>query len=244
METLGVHLGYGDGRETPWTSAQQQHLRRLILYGYRQFLYPPPIDGGGPHVWSFLRRRGTLTLQPAVREYLLPEDFGVLLGPFSYGEQPPYQNVPVVGRARAESDYTNTTGRPRCAVLLPVEHHGVESGRTAAAFYPLPDAALTLYFDYDVNPLPLDEEHPEPICPVEHSSTLVESVLAAAEAYLDDTQGVHSAAFRERLAASILRDRAAARPQEIGLLNDPGTEPQWGRAGKLIYVTYGNYPEI
>jgi hypothetical protein len=66
MREVGGSLGYGYD-VTAYSHKEREESDYLVQSGYRQMLYPPPIeDGQTAHVWSFLKPITTLTVFPPI----------------------------------------------------------------------------------------------------------------------------------------------------------------------------------
>jgi len=94
--------------------------------------------------------------------------------------------------------------------------------RYQAIFYPIPDAAYTFFYTYRVTPTMITATNQYPLGGAEHSETILQACLAAAELGQDRVAGVHAAEFERLLAASVANDRDHHSPVSVGV--DHGLE--------------------
>lgn len=221
---VGLFLGYGRGAEfseTTWSTAQTTTIDSIVRSGLRQFYWPPPEAPGRPgYDWSFLKPSVQLGLASGATVVTLPDDFGGFEGQIalvSSGQIP--CPIPLVGEGLVRQKHAELTteGKPQIAAVQPLKGTGTTAGQRFQLYvWPTADAAYTLAFTYYVNPEWLDTAFPYHWGGAMHSETVLESCLAIAEQRLDDRAEVHTAKFRERLAASIQADRKL-KPQVLGM---------------------------
>lgn len=200
----------------------------IIRSGLRRFYWHATLPGedgkpGVSHSWSFLRQVKTLDLVASTSTYTLPEDFGELIEPvFTWAAGAGNDTIAVVSERHLRSlasQVTTLTGVPRYAALRPSVE--VKGGKPLqeVLFYPTPTTAATLSYRASIIPAELDEDHPYPLGGAQHSETILESCLAAAEKTLRDEEGVHCKRYFECLATSIASD------QKLAALEDPEVWP-------------------
>lgn len=222
---VGAYLGYGRGTDLgdrAWTEKQAQAVRSCLASGLRQFYFPPPLkDEGSSYDWSFLKPVRNLTLASGAHTVALPDDFGGIEGPITLSSdsaQVPWE-IPINLDINLNQMYSVTpdaTGRPMYAAIQWLKGTSPQAGQRAQLLvYPIADAAYTLQVCYYILPDYLSGQLPYAYGGAQHAETILESCLAIAEQRLDDSSGVHSEKFRERLAASISLDRRS-KPQNLG----------------------------
>lgn len=231
---VGHFLGYGrgaDGGDVAWTGAQEAAIESCLKSGLRQFYFPPPVEGvSGSHDWSFLRPTAQVTLASGESSVKLPDDFGGFEGEVTLvSSSTAYCPVPLVNEGqvrRWHAESPSSTGTPRAAALEPLKGTGGRDRgqRFRLAVFPTADAAYTLSFCYYVLPDALTDALPHAYGGTVHAETILESCLAVAEQRLDDSAGVHTMKFRERLMASISLDRRS-KPQKLGYNGDRSDWP-------------------
>lgn len=220
----GDFLGYGTD-PSAFSVKASAHVERMLKIGYRNFLYHSMVEPeASVYVWSFfkpLRRLQTVANQA---DYDLPEDFGGIEGDITFQPDDAFRQIIMVpeGRIRKHRQHNHSASWPTEAAIVVLESDGVAPQRFQLMLHPAPDAAYTLTFRCNVNPRPLSSANPYPICGPEHAETLKEAILAACEKDLDDTQGVHTAAYQSLLAGSIARDRKTKSSPWIGNMNNGG----------------------
>jgi hypothetical protein len=250
-------LGYGRGAdygETAWTTEQLNDIRTVLNSGLRQFYDPPPLEGISPvsHEWSFLRPVATLTLPEDATEINLPDDFGGFSGQVTLsGDTIRAFAIRHVGEGAIREQFALSPGRtgvPTFVAEVPVKGTSIDKGqRWKLSFFPGADQEYTIQVPYRIIPNALTSANPWVYGGEPHHETVLESCLAIAEERLDDLMnGPHSVKFRERLAASITRDRLN-RPQFIGYNGDNSdarwtglANPYWST--RTVRVTYNGLP--
>lgn len=229
---VGLFLGWGRGATLPytdpaWTTQQQAAITSAVNSGLRQFYFPPPLhDGEAPYDWSFLKPVATLSLPASSVTVPLPDDFGGFEGRIVITTQPSSSWWPVdltgVGRVyEQQAKLPSTTGRPQMACEEPLKGTtGTQGQRFQLRFWPIPDQAYTLQFQYYLLPDALSPPFPYIYGGASHAETILASCKWAAERDLDDMAGGPQAQnFMMRLAASIGVDRKF-KPQNFGYARD------------------------
>jgi len=211
-DAIRRHIGrFMGATRTPddLTTIDAQDIEDALSGGLREVYWP----SGDGHIWSFLRREGTVVLVAGTREYNLPSDFTQMMTGLYYPEDSNKKPIATVSeqKHRALLGSTGDTGEVLYAVVR------AESAELAAllrskyilSFYPKPDAADTISFTYAFEPPTLDETNTKPLGGAMHSELFLESCLASAEKIMNPEggPGIHSEKFREMLANSITRDR-------------------------------------
>lgn len=204
---VGRFLGYGRDPDD-WTTDQVDDVEECLKVGLRQFYWP--VSEGGRYTWSFLRPLNVLVTESGTSTYDLPDDFGGMLGDgFSFPDGS--RELPIgmcneheIRRRLAADD---TTSVPKYAAIRVKTQNPGQAERYEVVFSPIPDATYTLSYRYSIQPGALDYSNDTPLGGEQHAETIRESCLSAAEAILDDTEGVHTQRFARQLATSIGIDR-------------------------------------
>lgn len=238
---IGVFLGYG--RAAPvWTVAQLAEINALLDSGVRRVYYPPAVAQGGPHEWSWLRPTTTLTLVVGDGDYDLPDDFGRLVGCFHYAPAEHRASAQVVSVAkilqlRSSSDQS---GAPCCAAVRYKASDGTDGQRQEVLFWPEPDVAYVLSYEYEAYSGPLTDASPYPLGGMQYAELYIESCLAVAESRMNDELGQHNQQFQALLVDAIGRDRKHG-PQVYGPMGhaEPqGAELRRGWIGDTYQILY------
>lgn len=215
MEEIGFFLGWGRD-STTWgtgTGSRLEEIKGILKSGLRQFYWPT-----GGHKWSFLEPAASLSTVAATEDYDLPQDFGSMRGPFTFGAISRFKTICEVNefKIRQMRQEVSSSGKPEMFALRPKTVAGAAEQRFEVMFYPNPDAVYALTYRYAVLPNALTALLPYPYGGTQHAETLLEGCLAVAERRMDDTQGVHAQAFMERLASSIELDKKQSTPDYFG----------------------------
>jgi len=245
---VAFYLGFGRGDdygEKVWTTQQKNDLDFILRSGLRQFYFPPPVDKI-VYRWSFLKPVAQLDLASGESTVNLPDDFGGIEGRVTVsGSSNSYWPITITSEGRIREMFArlpDTTGQPECAAQVAVKNTTLKDGqRWQLQVYPAADTDYTLNVAYYILPEILSGIRPFADGGEQHAETLLESCLAIAEQKMDDTLGVHSAKFRERLAASIAEDQKN-KPANLGYNRDcsDGREWQWRRGYLDSQVTYND----
>jgi hypothetical protein len=218
-KAIGHYLGFKRDT-TAWTTDQSDDIEDALASGLRQFYIPPPIgDPPSRYEWSFLKPIARLEINANNYTYLLPDDFGSIIGEFSYDVSLKKRSVAIITEERIRSlrSKNNRSGDPLYAAIRVVARAGAMPQRFEVLFYPSPDTDRTLEYQFAVNPPKLTTDSPNPLGGMVHSETILESCLAIAEARInDEAGGLHFQKFMQLLSVSILSDRSSASPSVSG----------------------------
>lgn len=193
------------------TATQQGRIDDVIASGYRQFLYPPAIDGIPiGYEWTFLRPTYTITTTAGDPAQDLPDDFGRLINGFTFAADAQVPSVLAdVGEARIRAlrQRYDETGRPRVAAIAIKAATGTVGQRREVQWYPTPDDAYSLTFRYEsmINNMAASSSYPAGA--MKHAETIRLSCLAVADSMVNDSSGEHWQKFVMALASSIARDK-------------------------------------
>lgn len=238
LSEVGAVLGYGRNIDA-WSREKRGTANACVQQGVRNFYAPVPLENEKyAHEWSFLRPIRQLTTVASTYIYELPSDFAALDGPITFepDQSVLYQPIAVVGEyeVRRRQQDTITTGRPTIAAIVPSSN----PGRYEIHFWVTPDAAYTLEYRCQVNPLDLSEANQFTHGGTAHVQTVLASCLRAAEEEKQVSQGPHAKEFARRLAASISSDRRLMCPRSIGTNRDRSEDTYDRRELDAEVVTY------
>lgn len=239
LRHVGQFLGFGWDRSS-WTRDQLAVADDLVQSGLRQFYRPPaavpeqPVEGKPapkqpkPHKWSFLALNSTLAVTTAVDSYTMPAAFnGELVGDitYSYGDQQVHikQVTDDLLRDLQADTTTSTKGPPQYVSIRPRDNSGTARQGWQMVFYPKPDAAYTLNYQYITIPPRLTDASPYPLGSVDHAETILASCLAAAEERMRPESNTFRQRFAQRLVASITvdsKDKPSGEAWPLGDLGD------------------------
>lgn len=235
----GEFLGFG---RSGWDATETAQLDEFIQSGYRRFLMPPKLPGEETaHEWSFLTPTTTLTTAADDDDYDLPDNFGGLLGGMTFSDMPGGAPIPLCSDAqiRTMKAQIDTSGKPRFVAIRPKAFVSATGQRFEAYFYPTPDAVYTISYSYNAILSKLDgSTNTRPLGGPMHVDTILEAILAAAEATMDDNVGIHEARFQERLQASIARDRQGMTPNDLGYNGNGPRVSTWAQRRANTYPEY------
>jgi hypothetical protein len=233
-KTVAVFLGWSPDPDD-WDSDQADRMEVILKSGLRQFYYPTVMDGL-MYDWSFLRPSGEVRLLSGSNSRRLPDDFGgfegdVVVKPAS--GTAPQCPVQLYNEGQIDALFARSptaSGKPIAAASRPLRSEGADHGQRWEVYvYPEADTNYILRFRYSLHPSALTERNPWAYGGPAHAETIIESCLAVAEQREDDAMGVHTAKFKERLAASVAADRKY-KPKTLGYNGDSsdGDDGNWG----------------
>jgi hypothetical protein len=207
------------GFSNPPTGGDATKVDAIIQSGLRQFYWPTVLQDGKPIRWSFLSPTTTVTTVNAQEDYTLPADYGGNANSFVYLAGATSLE-PLVGisdqHMHAIRAGNPKSGRPQYYGINPNTSDSSGVQQWELMFYPKPDAAYVIQYQYDVTPPALSSTYLYPYGPALHSETIIESCLAIAEERVNDAKGnptagsPHRSRFNELLAASVRLDAAMA----------------------------------
>ena len=217
MNAVSYFLAYGSDY-TAISADRSARCDAIVQAGLRQFYFPSPVAESFKG-WSFMEpATGTITTVASTQAYDLPANFGRIEGPLSYPSEYGGPAVFVIDESdvRIMDSYANTTGRSLYASVRPKTTDGSADQLWQCLLWPTPNMATTLTFKYALSPPKLTVTNPYPYGGIFHHETIKESCLSVAEHDEDDTPGLHTQKFKERLTASVLYDRQAGTHEYFG----------------------------
>ena len=175
-------------------------------------------------------------------DYDLPDDFGRIMGDLTFAEKDKsWHTVKIVGENRIremrQRDYsTASTTDPYYAAIKPKPQSATDSigSRQVIQFWPAISSAVTVSYRYRVRAShDVTSANKHPYGASDHSETILNSCLAAAEQRLDNERGVYYARFMECLAPSIELDARSTRAENLGY-NSDGSDGRALYEGRLV----------
>lgn len=200
-----------------WSDFQNNEIGSVAKGGYNTFI--------GAHPWSFQQSKQTVSLV-ADQEFLpLPEDFGGMVGGFSYGADVEQRNIPIVNLQKILSlrSVDARVGPPEFAAVVVDPGDGTARMTWKAEFYPTPNTNDELVFTIKIVPQQFNESNSYPLGSAFHPETIKAACLAAAELHKTGQRGARHEHYQDLLAQSIEQDK---------LLNPETVESTWPVAGE------------
>jgi len=235
---VGVFLGY-DPEHANRSAEEAAEVDRYIQAGLKQFYYPPAANGvEAGYSWSFLSPTTTIETVADDGEQDLPDALGRVLSDFYFDDQQHRQSIVQVseGRIQASRQRCSDTGAPKMATVRHKEQVEGEGQRMEVVWYPTPDNAYTLHFEYEAFSGRLSEANPYPLGGMRHSELLLESCLSLAEQRANDEIGGHTSAFRSMLSSCVAFDRKQG-AKNFGRMGQP-QDISVARGRSNGYITY------
>lgn len=222
---VGRYLGFGRGvdfNNVEWSADQLADINRCVQGGLRSFY-----DCG--YSWSFLKPILTLVLASGENTVALPDDISgpegdavIVASSIMPWVKMQFRSIGEV--LASENSLPDNTGPPQVLCIEPLKGTtSIEGQRFQVHAYPTADQDYTLKFQAYINPNYLSETSKYALGGAEHSQTLLEACLAEAESLMDNTLGVHTQKFKERLEISKELDRRK-KPQKQGICTDGDKE--------------------
>jgi hypothetical protein len=216
-KAVGRYLGFG-GTSANWTADQTARITEIVQAGVRKFY--------NAYQWSFLQPETHLHTVASDYDYTMPDDFGGIVGSFTYKPDDGYVDIVISSEAQIRTlrqTDTDTTGRPLYAAIRPLTSDGTTGQRFEAIFWPAPDAVYELHYSYHALFSALSTGNPYPLGGMPHAEAVKAAILSVAELEENDTQDVQTARYNELLGASIQYDQRVFSPKTLGYNGDgPG----------------------
>ncbi len=240
---VGRFLGYGSTLAN-WTASQLAEINSLVQSGVRRVYYPPAVSADTlGYEWSWLRPTKTLFIVAADADYDLPDDFGRPNDAIYFPADQHRSSISIisVGKLLSMRAYASVSGTPKYAAIRYKASDGSVGQRQEILFYPTPDAALTLSYEYEAYSGALTTAYPYPLGGMQLAELYIESCLAVAESRFDDeTQGLHSRDYGALLQDAIARDRKRGAHifGQMGHRESVSVVPRHGDTGSSYPITY------
>jgi hypothetical protein len=172
-------------------------------------------------------------------EYDLPDDFGRMHGTFHYPINEYREDIEKVAAGQIMSLLASRddTGAPYWYATEYKRSTGTNGQRQKAMFYPTPDTAWLLRYQYEAFQGALSTTNPYPLGGMKYTELYIESCLAVAERRIHDAPSVHDDQFKSLLADAVRRDRRSG-AQVFGNMGHQEEVDEMFRRG----WTGGTYP--
>lgn len=206
------------------TTWEQRQLARCVKNGLRRFYYPVQVEQGITWDWSFLKAPFTFVTEVGTQDYVQPYNFGGVVGPLHHV---PTDNIRVpivkttVDKILSYRELNISLSLwPMHYAELSAHQGGLKSQRWTLMVWPVPSAVYTFKGVQRILPLAPDGEQIYLYGGPEHSQTIIEACLAAAELQQEAGPGPHAAEFANCLRSSIALDATMHAPEFIGYNGD------------------------
>jgi hypothetical protein len=149
-------------------------------------------------------------------------------------------SVVSVGKLLAMRAWSALTGAPKHAATRYKASDGSGGQRQEILFYPTPDAAWTLSYEYEAYSGELTDAFPYPLGGMQLAELYIESCVAVAESRFDDEIGQHTKQYEALLVDQVMRDRKRG-PRVFGPMGHVEREPvefRRGWVGSVYPITY------
>lgn len=230
---MSAYIGYGQDISL-WTGEEDSELDRNIQEAYRYILYPSRIPGGGiTHVWSWLRQVGSVVTVSGTDTYTLAADFGSMHTRFlTYGVNTYWLPIERTSAQdlRERKQWSSQTSRPWLYALEWEPQTAGLNQRQRIIFYPTPDDAYTLSYEYAVLTGKLSKTNPFPLGGPRISQLMIEACKAVGEAKKNGARGDQWNIFKEELGVAIALDAATLTERTVGkMASQYGEQDRFGR---------------
>ncbi len=174
----------------------------------------------------------------------LPDNFGRLIGVINYA--PNEYRLPIslvsVGKLLAMRAYSTTSSAPSWAAIRYKSSTGASGQRQEILFYPDPDSAYTLYYEYEAYAGELTDSFPYPLGGMQMAEVYIESCLAVAESRINDEIGQHTIQFKSLLQDAIARDKKRGARYYGAMGNAESIDQKFHRGwtGETYSISYKN----
>lgn len=240
-QEVGFYLSYG---RSGWSAEQTAEIDSIIQSGIRRVYYPPALaENIAGHEWSWLRPTAALAIVAGEYDYDLPDDLSRVVGGFHFPVTE-YRGEVVrvsLGRILEERAREGLAGAPRLYAERYKASNGSAGQRLEVLFYPKPDSAWTLTYEYEAYQGALDAMHPYPLGGMKLAELYIESCLAVAETRLNgDTSGLHRQQYEALLVDAISRDRKSGTLYygQMGHSERDSSDFRRGYTGSVYPITY------
>lgn len=239
----GRFLGYGYKTYATYTASQQTELNGIVQSGIRRVYYPPALNAAiAGYEWSWLRPTRVLSIVSGDADYDLPDDFGRLIGEINFPSES-YKNPIViisVSKLLTLRSGGEQTGDPYFAAIRYKTTTGTTGQRQEILFFPEPDTARDLVYEYEAYNGAISSSYPYPLGGMQLAELYIESCLAVAESRITDEIGQHAQQFNALLVDAISRDKKRG-SQYYGPMGQPIMETEEfkrGMTGSTYPITY------
>ena len=189
-------------------------VKDIVNDAYRRFLDANPD-------WSFLYRTTQLITVSGTNTYLLPDDYIIMKHSFQHAADTGYPELEERSEAQirdmiACNDYSSY---PEFFSISPTAYSKESGQKWEVTFYPTPDSAYTLHYEYKLYPSKLENDNDLPIGSFEYSDCIRQLCLGEAESNIEESSGVQEGKAAVALAAALRNDRKRS-PHKLGYFGD------------------------
>lgn len=206
---VGNFLKYGYNSST-WDDEQTQVVQEIIDEGVRQFYFPPVLEDGVVHEWTFMRPTIQIVTEASQRRYPLPSDWERPVGNLCYTDTSNDFYAPIqftaATRLRNLEYQDNFLSYPQYAAIEPAESQGDAPQLLVLVLHPTPDAQYELTVQYQAHARRLTKEHPYPLGGQANGPVLLASCLSIAEFRKSNIRGPMHDDFKVKLSTAAIRD--------------------------------------
>lgn len=170
-----------------------------------------------PYRWSFLNKVFQFSTAANKYNYDLPSDFGSFHGePTTTREG---GRIAIVREAHLRQLIASSpaSGKPAYCTTQKVSVGGQSESKSEILLYPAPDGIETISVEYGVIPATLDANNPYPPGGREHAETVLAFCFYVLAQRAGEGVDAAISHLRDRMAASIVIDRAASKPTADGV---------------------------
>jgi hypothetical protein len=242
MKEVGDFLGYGPD-STAWSTDETSQCDRYVQGGLRRFYYPSAVEGvEDGYSWSFMHPITTLATVSGTRTQDLPDNLARVLGNFHYETDLYRRSVIPVGEGKYSSllSRSDDSGLPEVCRIRQKAKQDSEGTRWEVSWWPLPDGAYTLTYQYEAYSGKISVQNPYPLGGMRYGELIVQSCLAVAEQRANDERGMHTHDFERLLRSMVEMDRRTG-SRFFGPMGQPRSiheVPRHGDTGGTYDVIY------
>lgn len=219
---IGRELGLRSVNE--WTVTDVELVDDLIHAGERKTYWPQLV--GLSHEWRFLQPKFQMTTVADQDDYILPDDFGGLIGKLYYSPDDSAQGTPLShvgeGAILALRQGSNSSTGPPCKYAIRYRASGgVDPQSTLLMLWPTSQSVYVLRGTQRIIPPGMSSKKSHPYGGTEHGELIRLACLAEAEAFRSDgREQKYKQQFLEQLTASIQVDSSGYRAEKLGMMRD------------------------
>jgi hypothetical protein len=206
---VGFLLGFGRDPDD-WQSDDSLVVDDTIREGLMMSYQPPATGEGYAHQWSWLKPVYEFSTEAGEEDYTLPEAFEEWEGDIFFASSETSRFAPVKrttpGRLIEMMQADESQQHPQWFALFPVDADGTDTQRWKLRLYPTPNAVYALTGRYIAAQAMLSSGNPYPLGPRSFSYAVYLACMAAAEAKVNDSPGLWTKKFEQRIMAEISAD--------------------------------------
>ena len=229
MATFDINFSYiftnlseilGLGSSPTWANLTK--VKEITLRGYIKFLTPIHPKTQALHVWSFLQKRAKLPVGNSQYEYILPENFWLMLSDFTMGPNSVYIPATKIKEEdlRGMQSELTRTGAPEVFSVVAGDYDPSAPQRKNVLFYPTPDASFILDYSYIFMPPKLVNDADYFVGGPALGDVIRLCALSVAEMEEDETQGPMSARATNELFKTVLADERSNASATVGVMRN------------------------